>query len=397
MSKSEKTLENTQEGSRAGRFVTQIRGYKAFQPNPLPPVPPLAQDEELAYLLGQATHAVGKLSGLSAIIPDPDLFVYLYVRKEALLSSQIEGTQCSLEDVLNPEVEPLSDSSRPQDIEEVSNYVKAMNQGLAKLESLPVCTRLIKEIHATLLQGVRGSGKTPGEFRRSQNWIGRPGATLMTAEFVPPPPEDVDGLMSDLEKFIHLTDRMPPLIKVALIHAQFETIHPFLDGNGRLGRLLITYLLVLWKILDKPLLYISYYFKAHRTEYYARLMDIRLRGDWESWIKFFLRAVHESAEMGTQSATEIYKLMKADRSRVQAENVSPATLQVYDHFCREPILSNSILVTRLKSSKPTIQRALDYLQKLGIIREVSGKQRHRRYAYQAYLEILTRDTTTRIG
>ncbi len=185
--------------------------------------------------------------------------------------------------------------------------------------------------------------------------------------------------------------------RVALIHAQFETIHPFLDGNGRLGRLLITFLLVHWQVLDKPLLYISYYFKAYRTEYYARLMDIRLRGDWEAWIKFFLRAVHASAEMGVQSATEIHKLMSSDRARIQNEDVSPTTLQIYDHFCREPMLTNSILVMKLKSSKPTVQRTLEYLLKLGIIREISGKQRRRRYAYQAYLDILTRDTTTRIG
>lgn len=275
--------------------------------------------------------------------------------------------------------------------------MKAMNQGITRIERLPVSTRLIKEIHATLMQGVRGSGKTPGEFRRSQNWIGRPGATLMSAEFVPPPPDDVERLMSELEKFVYHADRMPPLIKVALIHAQFETIHPFLDGNGRLGRLLITYLLVLWRVLDKPLLYISYYFKAHRTEYYARLMDIRLRGDWESWIKFFLRAVFESAEMGVQGATEIHRLMSTDRARVQAGDVSPTTLHVYDQFCREPILTNPILVTRLNSSKPTIQRALEHLQKLGILHEISGKQRRRRYAYGAYLDILTRDTTTRMG
>lgn len=219
----------------------------------------------------------------------------------------------------------------------------------------------------------------------------------MTAEFVPPPPEDVDRLMSELEKFIHHVDRVPSLIKVALIHAQFETIHPFLDGNGRLGRLLITFLLVHGNVLDKPLLYVSYYFKTHRTEYYARLMDIRLRGDWEAWIKFFLRAVYESAEMSAQSATEIHRLMKTDRTRIQAGSVSPMTIRVYDHCCREPILTNSILVTRLDSSKPAMQRALEHLQKLGILKEISGKKRHRRYAYQAYLDILTRDTTTRIG
>ena len=383
--------------SRAGNFVTQLKGYRAFQPNPLPPIPPLSLDEELTSLLVQATHAIGRLSGLSTIIPDPDLFVYLYVRKEALLSSQIEGTQCSLEDILNPDAEPISDDTSPKDIEEVSNYVKGMNEGLARLSDLPVSTRLIKEIHATLMKGVRGAGKTPGEFRRSQNWIGRPGATLMTAEFVPPPPEAVDGLMSELEKFIHTTDKIPPLIKVALIHAQFETIHPFLDGNGRLGRLLITFLLVHWKVLEKPLLYISYYFKAHRTEYYARLMDIRTQGDWEAWIKFFLRAVHESAEMGAASAAEIHQLITADRARLQSEDVTPATLVMYDHFCREPLLTNPILVERLKSSKPTVQRALDHLMRLGIITEVSGRKRRRRYAYQAYLSILTRDTTTRIG
>ncbi|MBI3293228.1 MAG: Fic family protein [Deltaproteobacteria bacterium] len=382
---------------RAGNFINQPKGYKAFQPTPLPPDPPLAHDEELTLLAAQATLAVGKLSGLSTIIPDPDLFVYLYVRKEALLSSQIEGTQCSLEDILNPDAKPISNNSNPKDIEEVSNYVKAMNQGLARLVVLPVSTRLIKEIHSTLMRGVRGSDKTPGEFRRSQNWIGRPGATLSTAEFVPPPPEEVDRLMSELEKFIHAIDRTPPLIKAALIHAQFETIHPFLDGNGRLGRLLITFLLVHWKVLEKPLLYISYYFKANRTEYYSRLMDIRMRGDWESWVKFFLRAARESAEMGAESATEIHNLMTSDRARIQSADVTSTTLFMYHHFCREPILTNSILVTKMKSSKPTVQRALEHLLKLGIIAEVSGKQRRRRYSYTAYLNILTRDTTTRIG
>jgi Fic family protein len=334
---------------------------------------------------------------MAPIIPDPDLFVYLYVRKEALFSSQIEGTQCSLEDILNPDEDPFSENSSSQDIEEVSNYIKAMNQGLYQLEALPVSTRLIKQIHAILMEEVRGSNKTPGEFRRSQNWIGRPGVTLNNAEFVPPPPEEVDRLMSELEKFIHTPDRIPPLIKAALIHAQFETIHPFLDGNGRLGRLLITFLLVYWKVLEKPLLYISYYFKAHRTEYYTRLTDIRLLGDWESWLKFFLKAVAESAELGVESATQIHKLIMADREKIGHADASPATLHIFDRLCREPILTNPTLVKRLKSSKPTIQRALDHLLKLGIIHEVSGKQRHRRYAYQAYLEILTRDTTTRIG
>ena len=383
--------------SRAGQYQTQLNGYKAFMPTPLPPNPAFQMDEELTYLLGQATLEIGRLSGLSSIIPDPDLFVYLYVRKEALLSSQIEGTQCSLEDILNPESEPFSNTTNSHDIEEVSNYIQAMNKGINLLNTLPVSTRLIKEIHTILMKGVRGANKTPGEFRRSQNWIGSPGAKLNTAEFVPPPHEEVDRLMSDLEKFIHMTDRIPPLIKAALVHAQFETIHPFLDGNGRLGRLLITYLLVYWNVLEKPLLYISYYFKAHRTEYYARLMDIRLLGDWEAWLKFFLKATHESAKMGVESATEIHKLIMRDKEKLQSGAVSVTTRQVFEQLCREPILTNSILVTRLKSSKPTIQRALDHLEKLGMIEEVSGKQHRRRYAYQAYLSILTRDTTTKMG
>jgi Fic family protein len=343
-------------------------------------VPAIAQDEELTYLLGQASLAVGRLSGLSQVIPDPDLFVYLYVRKEALLSSQIEGTQCSLEDILNLDTDPISGTSSPHDVEGVSNYVKAMNEGLARLNTLPVSTRLIQAMHATLMTGVRGSNTTPGEFRRSQNWIGRPGATLMNAEFVPPPPEEVDRLMSDLEKFIHEVDS-----------------HPFLDGNGRLGRLLITTLLCMWKVLEKPLLYISYHFKAHRTEYYARLLDVRLRGDWEGWIKFFLRGVEESAEIAAQAATEIHKLHQADRVRIQDSSPTSSTLLVYNQFCREPILTNSILVNRLGSTKPTIQKSLDALITLGLIHEVSGKKRGRRYAYQQYLDILTRDTVTRMG
>lgn len=382
---------------RSGSFIKHLKGYKAFSPVALPPVnPPLSKDDELTQLLAQANLAIGRLSGLSNMIPDPDLFVYLYVRKEALLSSQIEGTQCSLEDILNPDIEPVSDSS-PNGVEEVSNYVKTMNAGLKRLENLPLSTRLIKEMHAILMKGVRGSAKTPGEFRRTQNWIGRPGATLLNAEFVPPPPEDVSRLMSELEKYIHEDDRTPALMKAALIHAQFETIHPFLDGNGRLGRLLITYLLCFWKVLVKPLLYISYYFKAHRTEYYARLMDVRMRGDWETWVKFFLRAVHESAEMAAQAATDIHHLHDKDRKRLRKVQPGATTYLVYDVFCHEPILSNANLVKRLASTKPTIQKALESLVEIGLIQEISGKKHGRRYAYQEYLEILTRDTTTEIG
>lgn len=368
---------------------------KGFIPSPLPPDPPIKQDDEYNFLLSQASLMLGKLSGLASVISDPDLFVYLYVRKEALLSSQIEGTQCSLEDVLSPSLE--DDERKKSDIEEVSNYVRAMNEGIKKLDDLPVCTRLIKEIHVILMTGVRGSNKTPGEFRKSQNWIGRPDANLNTAEFVPPPHDEVDQLMSDLEKFIHSENHMPPLVKAALIHAQFETIHPFLDGNGRLGRLLITYLLCFWRVLDRPLLYLSYYFKSHRTEYYSKLMDVRLKGDWESWIKFFLRAVIESADMASLAAIEIHKLHQADREKLQMSKLTAYTLQAFNEFCHDPILSSSNLIERHHSTKPKVNRALKHLQQLGIIKEISGRQRNRRYAYENYLQILVRDTNTKMG
>jgi Fic family protein len=380
---------------RAGQYIKQLKGYKAFMPSALPPDPPIKQDDEYNFLLSKASLALGKLSGLASVISDPDLFVYLYVRKEALLSSQIEGTQCSLEDVLSPGID--DENHKHDDIEEVSNYVKAMNEGLKKLDEIPVCTRLIKEIHATLMSGVRGSHKTPGEFRKSQNWIGRPDANLNTAEFVPPPFEEVDRLMSELEKFIHTEDQIPPLVKAAIIHAQFETIHPFLDGNGRLGRLLITYLLCHWKVLDRPLLYLSYYFKAYRSEYYTKLMDIRFKGDWESWIKFFLKAVSESAEMANGAALEIHSLHQLDKDRLHLSKPTTYTIQVFNEFCHIPILSSTALTDRHNSTKPKVNRALQHLVKLGIVKEISGKQRNRRYAYDSYLQILVRDTNTKMG
>jgi Fic family protein len=380
---------------RAGQYVQQLTGYKAFMPTPLPPVPPLKQDDEYNFLLSMASLALGKLSGLASVISDPDLFVYLYIRKEALLSSQIEGTQCSLEDILSPDIN--NETYRQDDIEEVSNYVKAMNEGLKRLNDLPVCTRLIKEIHTTLMSGVRGANKTPGEFRQSQNWIGRPDANLMTAAYVPPPHAEVDRLMSELEKFVHGEDQIPHLVKAALVHAQFETIHPFLDGNGRLGRLLITYLLCFWKVLDRPLLYLSYYFKAHRSEYYAKLMDIRSNGAWENWIKFFLKAVSESADMANIAALEIHRLHQLDKDRIAQSQPTAYAIQVFNEFCRNPILNAAVLMERHSSTKPKISRALQHLSKLGIITEISGKQRNRQYAYSSYLQILVRDTTTQIG
>lgn len=372
--------------NRAGSLVRQPDNYDAFIPKPLPPDPPLKLDEETSLLLSEASLSLGKLTGLTSIVSEPDLFIYIFVRKEALLSSQIEGTQCSLEDVLSPE---LDSPERKDDIEEVTNYVLAMNKGLAGLKDLPVCTRLIKQIHGVLMEGVRGQNKTPGEFRKSQNWIGPLGCTLTNATFVPPPPHLVEECIGKLENYIHEEDMTPPLIKAALIHAQFETIHPFLDGNGRLGRLLITFLLCYWTVLDQPLLYISYYFKRHKSEYYAKLMDTRMKGDWESWIKFFLRAVKESADISNSTALSIFKLHQIDKEKVFSNSPTRFTVEVFNEFCKNPIQTSSYLLKNLSTStKPKIQRSLNHLEELNIVKEVTGKQRNKKYVYDSYLKLL---------
>ncbi len=377
--------------TRAGQYIMQPTGYRAFIPAPLPPEPALNLTPEVIMLLSNADRSLGKLSGLASVISEPDLFVYLYVRKEALLSSQIEGTQCSLEDVLTDEEEIQND-----DVKEVSNYVLAMNEGLKSLQNIPVSTRLIKQLHRKLLTDTRGSNKTPGEYRTTQNWIGQPGANLQTAEFIPPPANQIDECMNNLEKFIHENNDLPPLIKAGIAHAQFETIHPFLDGNGRIGRLLITLLLCSWEIMDKPLLYLSYFFKANRTEYYSRLTNIRLKGDWESWIKFFLRGVDESAKMANQAAVEIHDLHKRDAAKLRAANITPATNEIFSLLFKRPRINTWIVNYIVPNyTKPTIQRALNKLVELGILVEVSGKQRNRLYVYREYLNILTRDTSLR--
>jgi Fic family protein len=280
--------------TRAGRNITQPAGYKAFIPSPLPPKPPIIWDTELQQLLSQADMALGRLDGIATILPNPDLFVALYVRKEAVLSSQIEGTRATLLDIFDYE----STGEMVKDVDEV------------------VKLRLIKEIHEELLKGVRGEHRTPGEFRTSQNWIGPPGSTIHNAVFIPPPPHDMQTALGDLEKFIHKKDDLPILVKNALIHGQFETIHPFLDGNGRVGRLLITFLLVHNDILKKPLLYVSCYFKQNRQEYYDRLNNIRNKGDWEGWLKFFLRGVYEISKQSTEAAQKILSLQERDRARI---------------------------------------------------------------------------------
>ena len=273
--------------TRAGRYVNQPTGYRAFIPTPLPPEPALDVGAELQGLLSAADRALGRLDGSVLTLPNPDLFVFMYVRKEAVLSSQIEGTQSSLQDLLAAEAE-LFDQDLPRDVDEVVNYVRAMNHGLARLPDLPVSVRLIREIHSELMHGVRGGRLQPGELRTSQNWIGPGGCTLNTASFVPPPPHEVPGALGALEHFLHAEDHLPPLVKIALAHVQFETIHPFLDGNGRVGRLLITFLLTESGVLHKPVLYLSHYFRQHRQEYYEHLQAVRDRGAWEAWLTFFL-------------------------------------------------------------------------------------------------------------
>lgn len=377
---------------RSGTITKHPNGYAAFVPKPLPPEPALQLDQEALNLLQQASLNLGRLNGLASVIQDPDLFVYLYVRKEALLSSQIEGTQCSLEDVLGE-----SDATKADDIEEVSNYVAAMNQGLERLHELPISTRLIKEMHKVLMAGVRGSNKTPGEFRISQNWIGPIGAPLAMAEFVPPPPEEMNAAISDLEKYIHSDDGLPPLVRAALVHAQFETIHPFLDGNGRLGRLLITFVLCSWGIMERPLLYLSYFFKANRTEYYSRLMATRTKGDWEGWVKFFLRGISEASMMANQAALEIYKLHKADLAKVRDADSSPTTNRIFEMFCHSPIYTIPDLQRATDINQVTLNRAVQALVELGIISKIGQNQRNRRFGYRAYLDILTRDTSAGPG
>ena len=367
--------------TRAGRYITQPAGYKAFIPFPLPPKPPIIWDTELQQLLSQADMALGRLDGIATILPNPDLFVAQYVRKEAVLSSQIEGTQATLLDIFDYE----STGEMAKDVDEVVNYIRAMNKGLERLKTLPVSLRLIKEIHEELLKGVRGEHRTPGEFRTSQNWIGPSGSTMHNAVFIPPPPHDMQTALGDLEKFIHKKDDLPILVKNALIHGQFETIHPFLDGNGRVGRLLITFLLVHNDILKQPLLYVSYYFKQNRQEYYDRLNNIRNKGDWEGWLKFFLRGVYEISKQSTEAAQKILTLQERDRARIVH---SPNGLELLNHLFMNPLITTHEIRRLTGISHATAGRLVKQMIKLGILNEITGYARNRKFLYKDYFDIL---------
>ena len=378
--------------SRLGNYeTTSIAGerVRAFVPPPLPPVPPLDLNAERHDLLEKANRSLGRLDGVATLFPDPALFLYMYVRKEALLSSQIEGTQSSFSDLLLFESAELPGVPMG-DAEEVSCYVSAMNHGLDRLRGgFPLSLRLIKEIHKTMLSSGRGSTKAPGEFRTSQNWIGgtRPG----NATFVPPPPNRVIECMGLLEKFLHNDPvKTPLLIKAALAHVQFETIHPFLDGNGRVGRLLITLLLCAEGALAQPMLYLSLYFKKHRDEYYDLLQRVRIKGAWEDWLDFFLLGVIDTTDQAVRAAQRILELFRGDRARVEALGRAAASaLRLHHAFQERAVLSIPGAAKRVGVSQPTITSAMAHLTKLGIVRETTGRKRRKLYVYDAYLKILS--------
>lgn len=379
---------------RAGRVVKTIAGYEAYVPAKLPPDPTIQYDSEMLQLLSLADNRLGRLDGITQTLPNPELFVAMYVKKEAVLSSQIEGTQASLADVLNePADQDISEFS-PDGVKEVVNYVNAMRWGLKRLEELPLCLRLIREIHAVLIRNVRGADKSPGDFRTSQNWIGPPGCTLSTAAFVPPEPAVMESAMSDLEKYFYDSEFIPPLIKIALIHAQFETIHPFLDGNGRMGRLLITFWLCQQKILSQPLLYLSYYLKMNRTDYYQLLMNVRFKGEWEAWIKFFLKGVISISEEATESAKKILQLQQhysdilknSDRSNVKHT-------ELLDKLFENPLVSKKDVAKMLDVSIGTAGSIVEYFVTLGILQDANpAKQRYKKYIFRDYFDILRRGT-----
>lgn len=373
---------------RAGRSIQQVSGYKAFVPAPLPPDPPIEYSGELQTLLSAADRDIGRLDALAALLPNPDLFVAMYVRHEAVLSSQIEGTQSTLEDVLAYEADAVGDDT-PKDVAEVVNYVRAMNHGLARLPELPLSLRLLREIHAELMRGVRGGDKSPGEFRTSQNWIGGPGSLLRDAAFVPPPPHELMSSLGQLERFLHEAQgSVPLLVRCALAHAQFETIHPFLDGNGRVGRLLITLMLCEERALTRPLLYLSLYLKARRAEYYDRLTAIRQQGHWEAWIAFFLRGVSATARAATRTAQDIVALREAHRAAV-ARNAK--ALALLDHLLRQPAVSVNRVAQLMGCTFPTASKLVRDLEARGWLRELTGYGRNRVWRYQPYVDLFHRD------
>lgn len=369
--------------TRAGRYIRQPSGYSAFVPNELPPNPPVELGS-LTQVLSDANLAIGRLDGVGRTLPNPDLFVAMYVRREAVLSSQIEGTQSTLDDVLAYELD-ASAVRLPSDVSEVVNHVAAMNYGLQRLAALPLSLRLIREIHGVLMQGVRGDLRDPGEFRRSQNWIGPRGGSLADAAFVPPPTTELDRLLGNFESFAREPGEWPALAHAGLAHAQFETIHPFLDGNGRVGRLLITFLLVHEGVLHRPLLYLSYFLKRHRSEYYDRLMAVRHDGNWEGWLDFFLRGVAETAEEAMTTAGAIVHLRERDRAAVQ--DLGAHAIQLLDRLYERPVINVAAAKDSLHVSWPTANKLVQQFAARGILQEMTGLRRNRVFRYEPYLQM----------
>ncbi len=374
---------------RAGKHRRMDSGYVAFFPNPLPPEPALEISDDLLHKLQTANRALGRLDGTSEILPDTDMFVYMYVRKEAVLSSQIEGTQASLIDVLGHEAEEREPEKREnnEDITEVVNYIEAMQAGLKAIESGPITLDLIKSMHAILLQSGRGSKRKPGEFRDIQNWVGSSTGGIRNATYVPPPPEELANSLGQLETWLQTGVRNNVLIGAGLAHVQFETIHPFLDGNGRIGRLLLTLLMVENRILSQPLLYLSYYFKHRRVEYYDRLQAVRDFGDWEGWIGFYLQGLIAVAEEAADTAKSIVRLREADLQRISSEmkNKSGRAIQLLEHLFHQPVVNVHAVQQLLGEGYQAANRLINSLEKMGILKEMTGQQRNRKFGYAEYI------------
>lgn len=377
---------------RVGIYVDNLNGeatYQSFKPNPLPPIPEIEMDGEIVKLLVDANKQLVKLDTASQLISNADLFISMYVRKEALISSQIEGTQCTLDDVLDPEVE----ANANLDVSDVINYVKATQYALKRLERLPLCCRLIREIHEVLMENVRGQDKTPGEFRHSQNWIGPANCSLKDARYIPPNVEDMQTAMSDLEKYINENVDYDPLIRAALIHYQFETIHPFLDGNGRIGRLLILLYLMEQRLIEKPVIYISYFLKKNQIEYYDRISEVRRTGNFEQWIRFFLEAVSKAASDSLEAIRQLSVLHDTNVEKLPKTTRSKDNLRaVFDYIEQYPIIDIKRTAKELEVSYNTVAAAVRKLVELGILQETTNAARNRVFAYEEYLAILRKDT-----
>ncbi len=377
---------------RAGKFIkigSGVSQYSCFIPENLPPTnPPIKYDDEIIYLISEANRYIGRLDEVTDTLISPNYFVYMYARKEATLSSQIEGTQATFADLIKAEA-GMTDEV-PNDVREIENYIKAINYGFERIETLPLSLRLIREIHAVLIEGVRGENKTPGEFRRTQNWIG--GYSISTATYIPPSIDYLGGLLDNFEKFMHETDYISPLVKIALLHSQFEMIHPFLDGNGRVGRLLIAFYLASKDILHKPTLYLSKYFKKHRQVYYDCLYNIHSKGDYETWIKFFLSGVIETSKEATDMAREIVALREADLRKINIlGRVSENALAIYEGLFDKPTVSIEEVASKLKISNSTAGRLLDKLVDTGLLASLDNRKRKKAFVYRNYIDIFSKE------